>query len=653
MSTIFGILMLLIAVVAANVLHLLWPRLPLAIYQILAGIVLALIPVQSHTFELDPKTSLLLIIAPLLFNDGQGTSPRELSRNLKQMLSMAVTLVVFSVLVVGTGLHLAMAETFSLPLAFMLGAIIAPTDAVAVKSLSATVAMPRNVNRTLEHEALFNDASGLVLFGLATSTLSSGHFSLGQGIFTFLYVFLGGIIFGALIGFLAIQLRTTLMRTHVDIGRIVIPINLMTPIVTYWFAEELHLSGILAVVAAGIVHALLYTRLRLTSAKVQIASTTIWSMVADILNGLVFVFLGVTLPSVLGNTSLARLAKIFVVAIALYLVMGVLRYFWSQLKFVDLHSKKKQRQKDSFLLSLGGIHGTITLAMAFSIPHTINGQPLAARNTIILIAALVIIISITVGALAFPRILPAKKNSYRQSEFHYQLNKTVHYAIDQLANEPGGAAEKAVVLNVLSSQSTLTFKTNQARFQRIYDRAHEVELAAITKLSEEGKVTDKIARLYVGLISRELASHGDGLINFCRGIYYRIKWHRVRHRVSHITPAQTAYFKREVAPIQQQVARVFDLIYPQVIAYLNDIQTPANTHEVTMVRRSYFNRQRFFRQHEHLDGEQIDILFVAAFQFEHSYIQQAAAKGTISVELANALNEHISTDQLVYIQSTN
>ena len=72
-----------------------------------------------------------------------------------------------------------------------------------------------------------------------------------------------------------------------------------------------------------------------------------------------------------------------------------------------------------------------------------------------------------------------------------------------------------------------------------------------------------------------------------------------------------------------------------------------------LVRRSYFNRQRFFRQHEHLDGEQIDTLFVAAFQFEHSYIQQAAAKGTISVELANALNEHISTDQLVYIQSTN
>lgn len=653
MSTIFGILMLLIAVVAANVLHLLWPRLPLAIYQILAGIVLALIPVQSHTFDLEPETFLLLIIAPLLFNDGQGTSPRELSRNLKQMLSMAVTLVVFSVLVVGTGLHLAMAATFSLPLAFMLGAIIAPTDAVAVKSLSATVPMPRNVNRTLEHEALFNDASGLVLFGLATSTLSSGHFSLGQGIFTFLYVFLGGIIFGALIGFLAIQLRTTLMRTHVDIGQIVIPINLMTPIVTYWFAEELHLSGILAVVAAGIVHALLYTRLRLTSAKVQIASTTIWSMVADILNGLVFVFLGVTLPSVLGKTSLARLAKIFVVAIALYLVMGALRYFWSQLKFVDLHSKKKRRQKDSFLLSLGGIHGTITLAMAFSIPHTINGQPLAARNTMILIAALVIIISITVGALAFPHVLPAKKKSYRQSEFQDQLNKTVHYAIDQLADEPGGAAEKAVVLNGLSSQNTLTFKTNQARFQKIYDRAHEVELAAITKLGEEGKVTDKIAHLYVGLISRELASHGGGLINFCRGIYYRVKWHRVRHRVSHMTPAQTAYFKREVAPIQQQVARVFDLIYPQVNAYLKDIQTPANTHEVTMVRRSYFNRQRFFRQHEHLDGEQIDTLFVAAFQFEHSYIQQAAAKGTISVELANALNEHISTDQLVYIQSTN
>ncbi len=653
MSTVFGILLLLIAVVAANILHLLWPRLPLAIYQILAGVILALIPVQSHTFELEPETFLLLIIAPLLFNDGQSTALRELSHGIRQMLSMAVFLAVVSVLVVGVGLHLTMAATFSLPLAFMLGSIIAPTDAVAVKSLSATVAMPENVNRTLEHEALFNDASGLVLFGLATSTLSSGHFSLSQGIFTFLYVFLGGIIFGAIIGFLVINLRTTLMRSHVDIGRIVIPINLMTPIVTYWFAEELHLSGILAVVAAGLVHALLYTRLRLTSAKVQIASTTIWSMASDILNGLVFVFLGVTLPGVLGHTAIGHLAEIFVVAVVLYLVMGLLRYLWSQLKFVDLNSKPKRRKKDSFLLALGGIHGTITLAMAFSIPHTINGQPLAARTTMILIAAFVIIISITVGTLAFPRVLPKKKKSYRQSDFQDQLNKTVHYAIDQLADEPGGAAEKAVVINGLASQNTLTFKTHQALFQKIYDQAHEVELEAIAKLNEEGKVTDKIARLYVGLISRELAGRGGGLFSLWRAAYYRFKWHRVRHKVSRIPPAQAEYFKHEVASIQQQIAQVFDLVYPQVNTYLKEIQTTKNIHEVTMVRRSYFNRQRLFRRHEHLDNEQIDTLFVAAFQFEHSYIQQAAANGVISIELANALNEHISTDQLVYIQSSN
>lgn len=391
MATIFGILILVIAVIAANIGYLLWPTLPLAIYELGAGIILALTPMRSATLTLQPEIFLLLIIAPLMFNDGQNTSLQELVHHLRPMMSMAVSLAIVTVLLIGGGLHLSLANQFALPVAFMLAAIVTPTDAVAVKSLAAPVAMPENVQQTLEYEALFNDASGLVLFSLATRALTSGHFSFANGLGTFLYVFLGGLLFGALVGFLLIQLRITLMRTHVDIATIVIPVNLITPLITYWLAEELHLSGILAVVAAGIVHSILYAQLRLTSAKVQIASTTIWSMIADLLNGLVFVLLGTSLPTLLQHPRLPHLGHLFGIALSIYLAMTFIRYGWARFHLVNLHTTAAQLPKDSWLVALGGVHGTITLAMAFSIPTLAPSHAFASRNDLILIAAMVIL----------------------------------------------------------------------------------------------------------------------------------------------------------------------------------------------------------------------------------------------------------------------
>lgn len=443
MSTVLGIVLLLVAVVTANIIHLIWPVLPLAIYQIIAGVVLAIIP-DLKTFQLEPEIFMLLIIAPLMFNDGQNTSSRQLARGLSRTMSMAVYLALFTVIILGLGLHFLLPRSFSFPVAFMLAAIITPTDAVAVKSLTTDVEMPENVSLTLEHESLFNDASGIVLFSLASSALASGSFSLAQGIWTFLYVFFGGIIFGMIAGSLLINVRTALMQHHVDIAPIVIPINVITPIVVYWLAEELHLSGILAVVAAGIMHSILYDRLHLTSTKVQIATTTIWNIIADALNGLVFVFLGLSLPMVLGHMKQLQTLKIVGIALVLYLVMTWLRYLWSQIGFVRLHSKALQQDKklDSLLLAIGGVHGTITMAMAFSIPLLVNEDRIAMRNALILIVAFVILISLFVGTFAFPKLLPQKQESYSKAEFHKALTHTVQYAINDLTNNGEQNREK-------------------------------------------------------------------------------------------------------------------------------------------------------------------------------------------------------------------
>lgn len=649
MATIFGIIILVSAVVAANICYLLWPVLPLAIYELAAGVILALTPIESTAFDLHPETFMLLVIAPLMFNDGQNTSFRELVHHLRPMLSMAISLAIVTVFLVGNGLHLTLGARFSLPLAFMLAAIVTPTDAVAVKSLAAPVAMPENVNQTLEYEALFNDASGLVLFGLATSTLTSGHFSFSQGLFTFLYVFLGGLAFGAVIGFLLIQLRITLMRTHVDIGTIVIPLNVMTPLVTYWLAEEVHLSGILAVVAAGVIHSIFYDQLRLTSAKVQISSTTIWSMIADLLNGLVFVLLGASLPTLLRRPSLTHLTNLFLIALGIYLTMTLIRYCWARFHLVDLHARPKNQGKDSLLVALAGVHGTITLAMAFSIPHLTGGPLQASRNDLILIAAMVILISLTVGTVTFPRLLPARDRGYSEADFQTQLKLAVHFAIDQLASAPGKPAEKAVVINHLTSQYLQVHKLNQAVVQRLLDQTHAIELQAVEELNWWGKLSTADADLYVNFLTRDLAANSVGGFPLLKSLTYRLQWWWRKRRVKKASPAQQA----SIHQAHQLIGQIYSQIAPRVTAFLNQVQTPANAHEVAMVRRRYLNRQQRFQRPGSLDATRIDTLFILAFQHEHTYIQQAASQGKLSPALANALNEQVSVDKLVAIQSGN
>lgn len=663
MSTILGIIILLAAVVICNIVHLIWPIIPLAIYQIGAGVILALIP-DLKTFQLEPEIFMFLIIAPLMFNDGQNTSSKQLARNFSSMMSMAVFLALSTVIILGAGLHLFLPQSFSLPVAFMLAAIITPTDAVAVKSLTTGVEVPSNVEMTLEHESLFNDASGLVLFSLAETALASGHFSLTHGIWTFLYVFFGGIIFGIIMGSLVINLRTALMSRHVDIATIVIPINVMTPLVTYWLAEELHLSGILAVVAAGIMHSILYDRLHLTSTKVQIATNTIWTIISDSLNGLVFVFLGLSLPMVLGRMKQLQTLKIIGISALLYLVMFVLRYCWSRFGLVKLNSAELQQdvRHDSLILAIGGIHGTITMAMAFSIPVLVNEQRAAMRNALILIAAFVILISLLVGTLAFPRILPPKQKSYTRGEFQQALTATVQYAITELSNDGDTAKEKALVIDQLSSQMTMRSRLNTEVYNKLLRKCHEVELDTLEELRDNGVITARQERTYSRLMARDLFNRSNhGFLHLLSIAYHRMRWghNRKKWMKSHQKTVQYFHDHPEIGTQRQkafrnmneEVSSILRIVLRRIHKYLNEVQTTKNADEVTAVRRTYLNRYRIFSRKNQTDADKMTSFFIDAFQSEHSYIQQQSAAGRFSSELANALNEQVSTDQLVYMQS--
>lgn len=649
METVAGIFYLIVAIVAANIVHMILPRLPLAIYQIAAGIILSLLPLHASMFRLHPELFMMLIIAPLLYNDGQQQSARHLTKNINTIMSMAVGLALVTVVVLGFGLHLAIPKSFTLPLAFMLAAIITPTDAVAVKSLTTNVKMPENVNRTLEYESLFNDASGIVLFNLALASLTDGVFSLGSGIWTFLYVFFGGIIFGLFLGFIIVRLRLWLMSQYADVTSIILPIDLMTPLVVYYLAEEIHLSGILAVVAAGVAHSILYNRLQLTSTEMQVVGAASWNIVRDILNGLVFVFLGATLPQVLHGINLRLLLIALEIGIGLYVAMTLIRFLWARFGLVQLNFDKHNQSPNygSFLLAIGGIHGTIALAMAFSIPVAIRNHVASFRNLMIIITAVVILTSLFVGAVIFPRVLPARKRGYNADEFQSHLVAAVQSAITHLQTHYGvhNNQETGIVINQLTSQMTEMTSINKEEYEKILDGTRRVEIATVDQLNTTGQISDATTDFYEKHVTRMLVFNGHHILRNILSTFRR----RMKRR----------HFQRKIKANKAKLHDTKPMSFSKILKevnltveqYLSEVQTPDNVNEVAAVRQVYFNRQRFFNQHGTVDDDVVTSLFVEAFQQEHSYVRSQLNDGQINQALANALNARISTDEMVHSQS--
>lgn len=411
MTDFFLIALLFIATIVTNMIYTWYDKVPLAFYQIGAGLLLALVPLFAH-FTLEPELFLMIVIAPLMFNDGQNADTKTIRGKQGTIFSLSVLLVIVSVVASGFVAHRTL-PTLPLALAFALAAIITPTDAVAVTSITSKLQMPAKIMNALKNESLFNDASGIVAFDLALTTFLTGKFSVIDGIEHFLVVFLGGLLVGILLGAVTVSIRLFLIQQTMNPAAVIIPYNLLTPFAIYLIAEGVGLSGILAVVAAGLVHGLSQSRFRLSSTQLQMENKTAWQIVENMLNGFVFVLLGATLPTVWLNivhSEFNELPRLLVLGIILYLFGIFIRYIWIRFGFAELGVKKtKKIHSAAFINAIAGVHGTITLAMAFSLPLTAFGQSLPFRDAIIFVAAEVIIISLIVPTVILPFILPKKK----------------------------------------------------------------------------------------------------------------------------------------------------------------------------------------------------------------------------------------------------
>jgi CPA1 family monovalent cation:H+ antiporter len=325
------ILIMLGAVLISSPISSRFPKVSTPLVQVALGIALTIIPI-SFEVTLDPELFLVLFIAPLLFEDAKKADKPALWRLKRPILLLALGLVFTTVLVVGFCVHW---FTPSIPLAaaFALAAALAPTDAVAVASLKESATISEDQDYLLKGESLINDASGIVSFQFAVAAVLTGTFSIIAATTTFLFLFFGGIAVGVVLILLRSLLVSRLRAMGIDNITFHVLFEVITPFLIFLIAESLHVSGIIAVVAAGILYSFVPRQAAATptSARHNIVSTSVWAVITFSLNGLVFLMLGTQLPYVIQrvwSSSAAADWPLILFIVFILLAVMILRFFW-------------------------------------------------------------------------------------------------------------------------------------------------------------------------------------------------------------------------------------------------------------------------------------------------------------------------------------
>jgi Na+/H+ antiporter len=372
-------------------------RVPYPILLTIGGISLAVIPGLPE-IQLEPNLVFDLFLPPLLYPAALYTSWRDFRANLRPILLLAIVLVLLTMIASALLFH----WLFGLPLAvgFVFGAIISPPDAVAALSVTQHLRVPRKIIVILEGESLVNDATSFISFRFAIAAVMTGAFSLGEASGRFLLVAAGGVCVGIAVGWLATQLQKRL-----DDPPVQTMFSLLTPYIAYFSGETLHVSGILAVVIAGI----FYSRRapRILSARMRLQAVPVWEMVTFILNGLLFMLIGLQLPQIMHALSPGAAIDVAKVALLVVAALVLVRFAWifGSTYFPQLFSAKLRRRnripwQQAALIAWTGMRGADSLAGALAIPFLLpSGEPFPGRNVILLLTFCVIFSTLVLQGL--------------------------------------------------------------------------------------------------------------------------------------------------------------------------------------------------------------------------------------------------------------
>lgn len=384
------------------------------IILICTGIGIGFIPAMPK-LEPSPEIIFLLFLPPLLYDAAFNINFKGFKDNLNTISSLAIGLVFITATGIALLAHFLIAG-MTWPLSFVLGAILAPTDAVAAINITKNLGLTPNTNIILEGESLINDASALVAYSFAVAAVTGAAFILWKASLTFILLMAGGFLVGFVMGNL-LRYLLRLVRFH---AMAVLSFTLLTPFITYLFAEAIHCSGVIAVVALGFVIS------RLSGSKfpedIRQQSKTIWELIVFLLNGLIFILIGLEFPIVAKNIDknllLPYIGYAFLITV-MAILLRMLRVFIKKgslnLAFKNSKFKNTRREipesillsfQESLVISWAGMRGIVSLAIAIGLPVLLkNGQPFPMRDAIIFISTVVVLFTIIGQGLLLPVII--------------------------------------------------------------------------------------------------------------------------------------------------------------------------------------------------------------------------------------------------------
>jgi len=491
---------------------------PYPIVMVIGGLAVGLVP-GMPSITLKPDLVFLVVLPPLLYAAAWNTSWRDFRYNLVSIFFLAFGLVGFTVLAVSL-LAPAVFVGFDWRLGFVLGAIIAPTDAIAATSIARRVGLPARIVDILEGESLINDATGLLALQFAIALVVHNRAPVLAGAsLTFAWLTGGGIALGLLVGWVV-----DAIERRINDGPIEIALSILVPYAAYLAAEQIHASGVLAVVACG----LFLSRRSVTffSPAVRIQIWSVWESLNYILNGLVFVLIGLQLPAIRNSIQGYSLSALVLDGAVFSVLLILLRLVWTYpgafLSWIirtriGHQSENPPPLRSIFVIGWTGMRGVVALAAALSLPTLLaDGTPFPQRNVIVFLTFCVIFVTLVLQGITLPPLVralglagAAGPNCEEREARRIVTEAAVSHLEDarQRDTEPSAAIYDDLVRHYRQRLASLQSRPESRDDAAEHDRqlglsleAMRVERETVIRLRDEGRINDEVLRR----IEREL-----------------------------------------------------------------------------------------------------------------------------------------------------
>lgn len=484
-------------------------KVPYPILLVLVGIAVSIVP-GLPVITLDPDTIFLIFLPPVLYSAAWQTSWPDFKASSRAISLLAIGCVLFTTTLVAVVAHYFI-PGFGWPESFVLGAIISPPDAVAASAATKGLGIPRRVTTILEGESLVNDATGLIAYRYGIGAAASGTFIFWLAGINFIYVAVLGIVIGLMLG----QLFKWIHLITPDNPVTDTTLTFIAPYTAYLLAEQIHVSGVLSVVACGLF--LSWNSSKIFKHQSRLSAWSVWETVIFILNGLIFILIGLQLPVVLKHIKDHSFASLLFYGAIVSAATIILRLIWVYPgAYMPRWFSKKIRTREPkpaigsvTIVAWSGMRGVVSLAAALALPLTVNSQPFPHRDLIIFLTFSVIFATLVIQGISLPYLVrwlgikPSEEELREEDEARIKIVTRVIEHIEE--NYSIGLSDE--VLNQIKTKYEIRIQRMKKgqkvgriseeqvnNFLNVQQEIIKVERAMLNELHREGKVSEEALR---------------------------------------------------------------------------------------------------------------------------------------------------------------